>query len=77
MSAGCQGACAVSSFAEADVSHQPGAKAGEITQCPVSGVVFTVRENNPGYEHEGTDFYTCCGACAGILAGNPARFLKS
>jgi len=76
LSSACQSACGTDQIDMTSVAAQPGAHPGEVTQCPVSGAVFTVRENHPGWSHAGTVYYTCCETCAGILAKNPERFLE-
>ena len=43
---------------------QPGAKLGEETYCPVSGVVFAVSEATPVRTYEGGEYHFCCPACA-------------
>src|SRR5262245_17236418 len=48
MSGACRFACATKlSYKARDVMAQPGATAGKLTQCPVSGVVFAVDAGRP------------------------------
>ena len=76
MSRVCERSCATQMpYAEADVHSQPGAVAGELTRCPVSGVVFMVGEQSDHVSYHGRDYYTCCGTCAGKLRKSPARFV--
>jgi YHS domain-containing protein len=43
---------------------QPGAKVGQRAYCPVSGVVFEVKESSPKTYLDGQPLYFCCEACA-------------
>ena len=71
----CQKACAVQSYDPKDVVDQSTAKAGDLTRCPVSGVVFKVTENSAVVSHEDKELFTCCSTCAGIFDKDPERFL--
>lgn len=78
MSGMCRYACATKlKHSAKDVLAQPGAKAGKLTQCPVSGVVFAVDASRPHVRIAGTDYVTCCGQCAKKLKANPGRYLKA
>jgi copper chaperone len=73
----CQAGCAAKfDYDPADVVAQPGAKVGDLTRCPVSGVVFQVQEDQPRYDANGATWFTCCGMCLGKLQESPARFLR-
>ena len=72
----CQAGCAAKvDYEPEDVVAQPGAVVGDLTQCPVSGVVFEVRPEQPNYERDGKTWFTCCGGCIGKLEANPTRFI--
>lgn len=73
----CQAGCAAQfDYDEADVVAQPGAKVGDLTRCPVSGVVFVVQEDQPRYGSNGQTWYTCCAMCLGKLQEKPSRFVR-
>jgi len=65
MTAGCQKACAhQGEVPEGDIVAQPGAGVGDLVRCPVSGVVFEIKEAQPSVEVNGETHYTCCASCA-------------
>ena len=73
----CEAGCAAQfDYDPADVVTQPGAKVGDLTRCPVSGVVFVVEEDQPHYEVDGKTWYTCCGMCMEKLQAKPGRFIR-
>lgn len=77
MSGPCQFACATKLDYDAkDVLAQPKARAGMLTQCPVSGVVFAVDANRPHVRIAGEGYVTCCDGCAKKLESDPGRYLK-
>ena len=70
-------ACATKLAYEAkDVQAQPGALAGKLTQCPVSGVVFAVDADRPHVPIAGEVYVTCCDGCAQKLERDPGRYLR-
>src|SRR5437016_5562614 len=72
MSGVCRFACATKlEYKEADVFPQPGAQEGNLTQCPVSGVVFVVDPSRPRVRVGKTEYVACCGNCAVELPGHP------
>lgn len=74
---GCRFACATKlQYDTKDVLAQPGAKLGKLTQCPVSGVVFSVDGNRPRIRVAGDEFVTCCERCAAKLKKHARRYLK-
>ena len=76
--AGCQFACATKVKYDAkSVIAQPGAKDGKLTQCPVSGVVFSVDKQRPHVRVGADDYVTCCDTCAEKLRKNPRRFVRA
>ena len=75
MSAACERSCAARDYDKSSVVAQPGAGTGELTRCPVSGVVFKVQKGNSGVAYAGKEWVTCCGSCAKKLAAAPGRFL--
>jgi hypothetical protein len=78
MSGVCRFACATQAkFDAKSVLAQPGARAGNLTQCPVSGVVFAVDAHRPHVRVAQDDYVTCCDKCAGKLKRSPRRYLKA
>lgn len=55
---------------------QPGAKPGDQTYCPISGVVFTITDATPRVEVEGNTLYTCCDGCARYFAEHREDVVK-
>ena len=78
MAAICEMSCAASaeSYSAADVVAQPGAKVGDLTRCPVSGVVFLITESHPTYQKNGQTWFTCCGGCMEQLKAATSRFIQ-
>lgn len=76
--AGCRFACGTKQdYQASDVHTQPGACAGNLTQCPVSGVVFAVDEGRPHVRIGQAEYVTCCDKCAQKLKRDPGRYLKT
>ena len=76
--AGCRFACATSVKYDAkSVIAQPGARDGRLTQCPVSGVVFSVDAKRPHVRVGSDEYVTCCDTCAGKLRKTPRRFVRA
>jgi len=73
----CQKHCAAQSFDEKDVVPAAQAKIGDLTRCPVSGVVFRVTGETPRVEYAGQSRWVCCPGCAEHFRDNPARFSGS
>src|SRR5881396_1363784 len=72
MSSACRFACATKRrYNSKDVQVQPGAIAGKLTQCPVSGVVFVVDASRPHVRVAKEEYVTCCDKCAQKLRANP------
>jgi YHS domain-containing protein len=46
------------------VKVQPGVSVGDRTYCPVSGVVFEVKESSAHRDVGGKPVYFCCEKCA-------------
>ena len=78
MSFVCERSCAAKvAYQEADLAPQPGAKDGDLTRCPVSGVVFEVAARNPSIEYAGHRYRLCCQGCEKKFRADPARFVAS
>jgi hypothetical protein len=78
MSGVCRFACSTKlGYKAADLVAQPGAIAGRLTQCPVSGVVFAVGPSRPRVLLGADEYVTCCDRCAQKLRQNPRRYLKA
>ncbi len=74
----CRFACATRlKYDPKDVMAQPGAKSGQLTQCPVSGVVFAVDQARPRVRYGGNEYVTCCDRCATKLRQTPRHYLKA
>lgn len=74
--AGCELSCATKlTYEERDVVAQPGAKIGDFTRCPVSGVVFVVSGEKPRRQVDGKDVFVCCESCAQRFQLEPAYFM--
>jgi hypothetical protein len=75
--AGCRFSCATKVKYDAkDLTPQPGVETGQLTQCPVSGVVFVEGVDRPHVQVVANDYVTCCETCADKLRKDPARFLN-
>jgi copper chaperone CopZ len=61
--AGCAGGCGMHGE-NARAVIQPGAKIGQLTYCPVSGVVFEITRTTPSAQVDGRSLYFCCEGCA-------------
>jgi hypothetical protein len=60
MSGICRFSCATKlKYGAKDVAAQPGAKPGQLTRCPVSGVVFAVDAARPRVRIASQDYVTC------------------
>jgi hypothetical protein len=78
MSGACRFACATKlRYSAGEVLAQPGAKAGRLTQCPVSGVVFAMDASRPRARVGSEEYVTCCDKCATKLKRDPRHYLKS
>ena len=77
MTAICQKACATQiAFKDADVVAQPGVRRGDLTRCPVSGVVFKVGFTHPTIGYRGGSYRFCCSMCSKQFKARPARFVS-
>ena len=78
MSGVCRFSCAAQQpFEEKDVVPQPGAVAGRLTRCPVSGVVFEVDDQRPRVAWASGEYVLCCDRCAEKLKKDPGRFVRT
>ena len=74
----CGFACAAQApFDAKDVVAQPGAVAGRLTRCPVSGVVFVVDQGRPHVRLGAEEYVTCCDRCTRKLVRDPRHYLRS
>lgn len=77
MSGVCRFGCATKLKYDAkDVIAQPGARAGHLTQCPVSGVVFAVDGDRPHVRCAKDEYVTCCDKCATKLKKDPRHYVR-
>jgi len=74
MSFVCEMSCAARDVDPSKVIANSEAKPGDFTQCPVSGVVFSVTESASKISYKGKDYHTCCGTCAGMFAESESDF---
>ena len=73
----CERSCAAKApYRDEMVMAQPNTRVGDLTRCPVSGVVFTVTEDNPDIVYHGAHYRLCCGGCEKKFRANPARFVS-
>jgi len=75
MAAMCQRSCAVQNYDANELVSMSKAKVGDLTTCPVSGVVIRVTENNPRVSFADQSYYTCCTACARLFEADPEKFI--
>jgi hypothetical protein len=71
----CKHTCAIKeAHSDRDVVPSAQAKIGDLTRCPVSGVVFRVSADSPQVEYVGRNLRVCCDGCAEKFREQPARF---
>ena len=71
----CKRTCATKEpHAEQELVPAAQAKVGDLTRCPVSGVVFRVSAESPQVEYSGKTLRVCCDGCAEKFREQPARF---
>ena len=76
MSKVCQRGCATKlEYTEDMIVKQPGAKVGDLTRCPVSGVVFKITAESIHARYQGDEFFFCCGGCAKKFEEMPSHFV--
>jgi YHS domain-containing protein len=73
----CQLSCGVGDYDTSDVIGMTDAKIGDLTTCPVTGVVFRVTDNSPQITHNSENYYFCCSSCKSIFTSNPDNFLPA
>ena len=71
----CQLSCGVGDYNSSDVVGMADAKIGDLTTCPVTGVVFRVTDNSPQTTYNGENYYFCCSSCKSIFSSQPDNFL--
>jgi len=59
----------------ADIIAQPGASVGDITRCPMSGMLFRVEDTSAFSEYQGQNVYFCCAGCIRRFERNPEAHL--
>lgn len=57
--------------------HQPGAKIGDTTICPVMGNTFEVKEDSTFADYNGQKVFFCCGGCQKGFAEDPDGLLAA
>jgi hypothetical protein len=77
MSGVCQSTCSEQEpYKVGDIVAQPGVLAGDLTRCPVSGVVFRVDAERPRRTIASHEYVVCCEGCAEKLAQSPELFVR-
>ena len=61
--------------ATATLVHQPGAKVGDWTMCPIMKNKFQVKEGQASATYEGQTVYFCCPGCDAKFQEDPAGAL--
>jgi len=61
----------------ADAVVQPGAHQGQLTYCPVSGVMFRVQPTSAHRDMDGTPLYFCCESCANYFSAHRERVIAA
>lgn len=74
MTAMCQKACGAKDYDPAAVVSILDAKIGDLTTCPVSGVVFRVVEASSNVKFKEDAIYTCCATCASLYNLDPDKY---
>jgi YHS domain-containing protein len=73
----CQLSCGIADYNASDVVGMTEAKIGDLTTCPVTGVVFRVTDNSSKTTYNGANYYFCCSSCKSIFTSEPDKFLPS
>jgi YHS domain-containing protein len=73
----CQLSCGVGDYDTSDVVGMTEAKIGDLTTCPITGVVFRITDISPQITYKGENYYFCCSSCKLIFTGEPDKFLPS
>jgi len=73
----CQKACAAKDYNPVDVVSILEAKIGDLTTCPVSGVVFRITEASSKVKFKDDIIYTCCSSCASLYNHDPNKYAPS
>jgi len=62
----CKRGCAEKSvnYKKDEVAPNGNASIGEVTKCPISGVIFRVKKTTPKFQHNGKSYQFCCRTCA-------------
>ena len=58
-----------------DAVEQPGAQIGQSVHCPVSGVLFEVKDTSESVAVAGLPVYFCCRSCADYFTANQDRIV--
>ena len=73
----CQESCAVKDYDPEAVVSIFNAKIGDLTTCPVSGVVFEVTANSSMVNLVDKDVYVCCASCGALYDLNPTYYTEN
>ena len=77
MSMVCELSCAAKDVDKSKLVSQSEAKAGDITNCPISGVAFLVNDQSGKVSHNGKSAFTCCETCAEIFSKSPDEYASN
>jgi YHS domain-containing protein len=69
--------CAAKNYDKNRIVINSLAKQGELTKCPISGVVFTITENTGIIKYGDKTYHTCCGSCANMFSDQPSKYLPN
>lgn len=73
----CEKQCAAKNYDKSKIVPNSQAKTGDLTQCPVSGVIFTISESSAAIAYGGKSYHTCCGSCAHMFSSDPATYASN
>lgn len=77
MSSICQKACAMQDYDPKAVVAALDARIGDLTTCPVSGVVFKVTEASSKVKYKDQEIFTCCSSCTTLYNHDPESYSKA
>ena len=77
MSLVCEHSCAAKEYDPAKVVSESRAEEGDLTKCPVSGVIFKVTNESSQVNYNGKTIYTCCGTCATMFEETPEKYASN
>ncbi len=73
----CEMSCAAKNYDKSKIVVNSVAKQGDLTKCPISGVVFTVSEQTGTIKYGNNIYHTCCGTCAKMFSDEPSKYASN